>query len=145
MTATDTDERSAVEVAGGLVRAVLALARSTARMAGAESREVAGRVGRRLGLLVAASVVAAAGAVALLGAAAILAERALGIPRWAAFAGAGALALAGGAWGVAVALRRLAAPDLAFPRTVAELEKDLAALDRRGERVAPPPSGRGSP
>ncbi len=132
MTTTDTDERSAPELAGDLIRAVLAIVRSTARIFGVEARVVSRRIVRRVALIVGSSVVAVAGAVLLLAGVALLVERAVALPRWAAFAAVGAIGVALGACGVVVALRRLGDSDVAFPETVAELEKDLAALERRG-------------
>jgi hypothetical protein len=124
------------DVVRDLVRAVLALLASTARMLRVEARDVARRAGRRLALLVASATIAAAGLLLLLGGAAFLLEGALGFPRWAAFATVGACALAAGAVGVSLGVRRLASEDLLFPATCAELEKDLHAA------TAPPPEDR---
>jgi putative superfamily III holin-X len=132
VSAVDTDERSAPELVGDLFRTVLALVRSTARMFGLEAREVSVRVGRRLALLVASTVVVAAGAVVLLAGLSLALERLVEMPRWLALLLVGALAAGAGSCGIVVALRRLGREDVAFPRTVSELEKDLEALQRRG-------------
>jgi hypothetical protein len=132
VTEPDHDGRSAPQLAGDFLRAVLAIVRSTARILGVETRDVSRRIGRRLGLLVASGIVAAAGTVVLLGALAVAAERLVGVSRWVALGVVGALALALGMAGVAVALRRLGSPDIAFPATVGELEQDLVALERAG-------------
>ena len=132
MTATQADERSAPELVRDLFRAVLSLARSTARMFGAETREVTRRIGRRFALLIASSVVAGAGLLLILGGAAVLVERLLQLPRWAALAAVGVVAAGAGAIGIRAALHQLGSADVAFPETVAELEKDIEALDERG-------------
>jgi len=127
-------QKSVPDLVRGLLRSVLLLGRSTARLAGLEAREIAARLGRRVALLVASAIVAAAGLMLVLAGAAFVAERTLALPRWAAFALVGALALAAGGVGVAIAVRRLGAPDMAFPETVAELSKDVDALaSRRGD------------
>jgi len=123
-----SEDRGVSDLVRDLLRAVLGLVRSTARMFGLEAREVARRLGRRIALLVISAVIAAAGAVLLLGGIALVAERALGLPRWAAFALAGAIALGAGALGIRAAIRGLCGADLAFPETVAELTKDIDAL-----------------
>lgn len=120
------------ELLRGLLRAVLLVGKSTARLAGIEAREVFTRLGRRMALLVAAAIVAGAGVVLVLAAFAFVAEGELSLPRWAAFALVGTVALALGGCGVAWAVRRLGAPDLAFPGTIAELSKDVEALASRG-------------
>jgi len=134
VTASDfeTDERSTTELVRGLFRAVLSLAGSTARMLGAEAREVTRRIGRRVALLIASSVVAAAGVLLVLGGAAIVVETRLQLPRWAALMAVGGVALVAGAVGIGAAIRRLGGADLAFPETVAELGKDIDALRDRG-------------
>ena len=134
MTSTDfeTDERSATELVRGLFRAVLSLLGSTARMFGAEARDVARRIGRRLALLIASSVVAAAGVLLVLAGAALFVEMRFQLPRWAVIAGAGVVALGAGALGIRAAIHRLGGADLAFPETVAELGKDVDALRARG-------------
>jgi hypothetical protein len=134
VTATDfdTDERSAPELVGSLFRAVLSIMRSTARMLGAEAREVTRRIGRRVALLIASSVVAAAGVLLLLGGAALFVETQFQLPRWAALLAAGGVALVAGALGIRAAIHRLGGADLAFPETVAELGKDIDALHARG-------------
>lgn len=132
MSATQADERGVAELVRDLVRAVFAVERGAARMFGAEAREVSRRVGRRLALLVGASIVGAAGALLALAGVAELVEGALRLPRWLALGLVGLTAFGAGAWGVCSALRRLGASDVAFPRTVAEFEKDLAALEGRG-------------
>jgi hypothetical protein len=76
--------------------------------------------------------VAVAGLVLVLAGGAFAAERALSLPRWAAFALVGASALAVGVTAVAIAARRLAAQELALPRTLEEFSKDIDALTSRG-------------
>jgi uncharacterized membrane protein YqjE len=134
VTATDfeTDERSAPELVRNLFRAVLSLARSTARMLGAEAREVTRRIGRRVALLIASSVVTAAGVLLVLAGAALVVETRYQLPRWAALLAVGGVALVAGAAGIGVAIRRLGSADLAFPETVAEIGKDIDALQDRG-------------
>lgn len=134
MSTTDEDVRSVPDLVRDLLRAVFGLARSTARMAGLEARQILPRLGQRVALLVGASVVAATGLLLLLGGLVLVAERFLGLPKWAGALIAGLVTLGAGAAGIVTALRRLGDADLAFPETIAELSKDAEALDaRRGQ------------
>ncbi len=132
MSPTETQEQTLPELVGNLFQAALALVRSAARMFGFELREVTRRIGRRVALFAVSSILAAAGLLLLLGAVALLAEQLLHVPLWAALAVVGAATAALGAVGMRVALRRLGDADLAFPGTVAEIDKDIDALARRG-------------
>jgi hypothetical protein len=132
VTATDTDERSAPELVRDLLRAVLSLLRSTARMFGAETREVTRRIGRRVAFLIASSVVAGAGLLLVLDGAALFVENRFQLPRWAVLVTVGGVVLGAGALGIRAALHRLGSADMAFPETVAELDKDIEALTARG-------------
>jgi hypothetical protein len=131
-TEVEPDERSAPELVRSLFRAVLSLLASTARMFGFEAREVTRRIGRRVALLIASSVVTAAGVLLLLAGAALFAETRFHLPRWAVLAGAGVVAVGAGALGIRAAIHRLGGADLAFPETVAEVGKDIDALRARG-------------
>jgi hypothetical protein len=116
-----------------VLRAASGLVRNTARMAGLEAREVARRLARRIALLVGAATLAAAGGLLVLTGLALLGERALDIPRWAAFVAVGVLAAGAGALGISAAIRRLGRDDLAFPETLAEIVKDAEAISARRE------------
>lgn len=133
MSATHPDEKGIPDLVRDLVRVVLGLTRSTARMFGLEAREIVQRLGRRVALLIACSVVAGAGVVLLLASLAIVLETVAHLPRWAGLAIVGLFALGAGAAGVSFALRRLGEPDLAFPVTMGELSKDVDALTGAAE------------
>lgn len=126
------DARSVPDLVRDLLRAVSGMIRGTAHMAALEAREIVPRFGRRVALLVGSAIVAGAGILLALGGAALLVESALQLPRWAAVLGVGLLALCAGAAGIAAALRRLGAADLAFPETLAEISKDADALSSHG-------------
>lgn len=135
MSPDEPDGRSIPDLVRDLLRAVLGLVRSTARMAGLEARDILRRAGRRIALLIVASLFVGAGLILVLGGLSLVAETAFGLPRWASFVLVGLVALGGGTLGLLSAIRRLGDPDLAFPETVAELAKDVDAL--ASERRAP--------
>lgn len=130
MTAGDESDLPFRALASSLVRSALGLGSNTARMLGVEASDVAQRVGRRLALLVVSTALLTAASVCLLAAAALFVHESAGMPRWAAAAVVGVVALTLAAAGLRVAVVRLVDPDVTFPKTRGELSKDVKALTR---------------
>jgi uncharacterized membrane protein YqjE len=128
------ERRGIPDAAGDLLRAVLGLFRSTARMTRFEAHEVAARATKRMVLFVASALVATGGCAIALGGLALFVEEVTRLPRWAGLLVVGVPALVLGLVGVWYALRRLFCSDLAFPRTLEEVRKDLEALETTEER-----------
>jgi hypothetical protein len=128
------DQRGIFALLRALADSGMDLAHNTARMAACEGRIVLHRVAVRLALFAAGLLVAASGLLLVLVAAALALARVAGIDAPLAFFIVGAVALAAGAAFAVRAMRRLSAPDLAFPATLAELTADVDALrSGRGE------------
>jgi hypothetical protein len=132
--ATLPEERGVADLARDVLRAVLGILRSTARIFGLEARGVVRHLAGHAALLAVSAFFVAAGAVFLLGALALGAEALFHLPRWASLAIVGAAALVAGALGVRSSVRGLSSPDLTFPETLAELGKDVDALAGPRER-----------
>jgi hypothetical protein len=110
------------------------LAHNTAQMAASEWRVILHRFAIRLGLFVAALLVAAVGLLLVLVGAAHLLASVAGVDQWLGFVVVGAVTLATGAAFAVPVMRRLGERDLAFQATLAEFAEDIDVLrGRRGE------------
>lgn len=128
------EQRGIVALLRALADSGVDLAHNTARMAASEGRMVLQRAVLRLAMLVAALLVAAAGLTLGLFGASLLLARLTGMGEWLALMIVGAATLAAGVAAALRATRRLSAPDLAFPATLAEFNADVEML--RGSRRA---------
>jgi putative superfamily III holin-X len=131
-----TDPRGLFALLGALADSGADLAHNTAKMAASEGRIVLHRVSVRLGLFVAGAFVAAVGLLLVLAGVTLVLARVCGAEPWLAFVVMGAVTLTAGAVFSLRAMRRLSAPDLAFPATLAEFDADIRSLRRRSDGTA---------
>jgi hypothetical protein len=132
------DERpSLFELGGELAGAGLELVHNTAELAASEARVIVRRLVVRVSLLLSLLVIASTGLLLVLGGAAFLLVEVAQWPRWAAFGLVGLVTMAGAGFFALRAVKQLGNADLAFPRTLAEIKKDVEAFGatRRPVRV----------
>ncbi len=122
------EQRGIFALLRALVDSGVDLAHNTAQMAASEGRVVLQRVTVRFGLFIAGLFVAAIGLLLGLVGASLILARLAGIEEWLAFLIVGAVTFATGAIFAVRSMRRLSAPDLAFPATLAEFRADIETM-----------------
>jgi hypothetical protein len=133
-----SDERPTLfQLGGELAGAGLELVHNTAELAASEARIIVRSLVVRVSILLSLLIIASTGILLVLGALALVLHEVAGWPAWAAFGAVGVMTIAAAGFFAMRAVKKLGDADLAFPRTLAEIAKDVETFGgkRRPVRI----------